>query len=124
VNLLLTIAGIILAVFMILKAISQKKREKEYEEVEYIPEDEEKEKKRRMGWFAAVIVLAVLGLIVFILTEDMTLPMVLIDNWTIVNAIIFIALVVSYKLVFKREKESEEDEYSDENFKNLIGETN
>jgi len=70
----------------------------------------------------AVIAFAVVGIIVFILTEDMSLPMVLLDNWTIVNAIIFVLGIVSYRFIFKREKN---EEYEDENIDSyLVGEAN
>jgi len=36
--------------------------------------------------------------------------MVLVDNWTIVNAIIFIVAIISYRYAFKNEKEDEFEE--------------
>ena len=73
-------------------------------------EGEEKEKKSRPLWLAILTVMGIVGVIVFILTEDMTRLMVLVDNWTILNAIIFIVALISYRYAFKREKEEEEEE--------------
>jgi len=141
VNLILAIAGVVLVIAAILRSRGQKNREEEYVGSGYIselkeheghngdvsimshgdiietsplcPEDEEREQenKRRPGWLAILTVMGIVGVIVFILTEDMTRLMVLVDNWTIVNAIIFIIALISYRYAFKREKE---DEYEEE----------
>ena len=141
VNLILAIAGAVLVIAAILRSRGQKNREEEYVGSGYIselkeheghngdvsimshgdiietsplcPEDEEREQenKRRPGWLAILTVMGIVGVIVFILTEDMTRLMVLVDNWTIVNAIIFIIALISYRYAFKREKE---DEYEEE----------
>jgi len=110
VNLILAIAGAFLAIVLVIRVLRQK-RGHNGDIIETSPlcpspenEDEERQKKRRFGWIALMIAMGVLGVIVFILTEDMTRLMVLVDNWTIVNAIIFIVALVAYKFAFKRKK--------------------
>ena len=68
-NLLLAIAGVVLAVFAgILMA---------------------RRKKGRTMWMVLAITLGALGVIVFLFTEDIANSMTPVDNWTIANAAIF-----------------------------------
>ena len=56
------------------------------------------------------IVLSVLALICFILTEDMRLPMILVDKWTPLMLIFLIAVyILDVALVRYREKKADED---------------
>jgi uncharacterized membrane protein len=61
--------------------------------------------QRRRVWLVVAAMLAVVGIVVFLLTEDTRLPMGWVDRWTIVNAIIFIAIILSSLLVFKMTKQ-------------------
>jgi len=109
VNLMLAIAGAVLVIAAILR---YKGHNGDIIETSPLcPEDEKQEKKRRPGWLALLTVMGIVGVIVFVLTEDMTRLMVLVDNWTIVNAIVFVVALISYRFAFKRE---EEDEYDGE----------
>ena len=56
--------------------------------------------------------MGIAGIVDFVLTEDITRLMVLLDRWTIVNAAIFILGLLGYALAFKREK-NEDDETED-----------
>ena len=62
---------------------------------------EEKGKRNRMICLVATIVLAILGAIVFIIFNDMHNPMVFINIWTIVNAVLFLAGAISVVLQYK-----------------------
>ena len=55
-------------------------------------------------WLILTVILAVIGIIVFILTEDMSLPMTFVDIWTLLNAVIFLLGIISMSLTFKKEK--------------------
>jgi hypothetical protein len=55
-------------------------------------------------WLVVALVLAVVGVVVFLFTEDMGLSMGWVDRWTIVNVVIFVIEIVVLTLVFKREK--------------------
>ncbi|MCL2149474.1 MAG: PLDc N-terminal domain-containing protein [Dehalococcoidia bacterium] len=62
------------------------------------------EKKTRLIWLVIAVVLAIIGFIVFFFTEDVSLPIRFVDIWTIANAVIFIAGIISVILAFKREE--------------------
>jgi heme/copper-type cytochrome/quinol oxidase subunit 2 len=107
-NLIMALAGIVLGVVTALRAIARKKREDEgTDEYEaYETEDEaQKRKQRRLVFLIGSILMAVLGIVVFLVTEDITRLMVLIDNWTIVNFIILVVEVLGSILAFKRKKQ-------------------
>jgi uncharacterized protein YpmB len=70
----------------------------------------EKFTRRRFVWLIATVVLAIVGVVVFLLTEDMSLPMTLMDKWTIVNVIIFFVEVIALALVFKHNKKNEHND--------------
>ena len=61
------------------------------------------------AWLAMAVVMGFLGAAVFLLTEDMRNLMVFIDNWTIVNVIVFCVELFGVKRLFKREKELPQD---------------
>ena len=52
--------------------------------------------------------MSILGIVVFLLTEDMSRPMALVDNWTIVNVIIFIVELIAIVLTFKHKDNKDE----------------
>jgi Ca2+/Na+ antiporter len=55
-------------------------------------------------WLVVALVLAVVGVVVFLFTEDMGLSMGWVDRWTIVNAIIFVVEIVVVLFVFHNKK--------------------
>lgn len=60
-------------------------------------DDDGLNKRRRVAWKIANIAAVVVAAIVFILTEDITQPMVIVDFWTVIHVIIGIiqlALIV------------------------------
>ena len=108
-NLILAAIGALLIIATIARAIWQKKYDMDYAENGYAQEGEEEPKHLRIGWIVAMVIMGVLGVVVFILTEDMTRLMVLVDNWTIFNVIIFALAVISYKFSFKRERDRDNE---------------
>jgi len=60
--------------------------------------------QRQRVWLFIALVLGVVSIIVFLLTEDLSLKMGLVDRWTIVNAILFVVEFVAIILVFKHKK--------------------
>jgi len=109
VNLMLAIGGALLAIITALRILVRNKDDNDYYEDESELEKEQR-RKYRLVWTLTTLIAGILGIIVFLLTEDMRLPMVLIDEWTIVNAIIFIAGVIGYAFAVKREKDEDSDE--------------
>ena len=79
-----------------------------YDEIE---EEDERKKSKFTG-----IIPAVVAVIVFILTEDMRLPMVWTDRWTIWMIIILLVnAVLAYLTRNKKDDDEEEDEEEDKN---------
>jgi len=72
-------------------------------------EEGKRQKQCRFLWFLLSVIMGVVGIIVFILTEDMTRPMVLVDKWTIVNVLIFIVEIIAITLTFKRKKNNNDN---------------
>ena len=60
--------------------------------------------KPRLFWLIVTIVLAIAGAAFFFLMADMSLPMVMVDIWTVVSAAIFLAETIVVLLVFQSEK--------------------
>lgn len=66
----------------------------------------------RIG-FIAEILTVVIALITFILTEDMRLPMILIDRWTPLMVLFLLACwIVDVRLMRYREKDPAEEDKS------------
>jgi uncharacterized repeat protein (TIGR02543 family) len=55
------------------------------------------------------IVFAALGAAVFLITENTELPMVLLDKWTIVNAVLFAAEIAALRMAFRKAGHEDED---------------
>ncbi|MCL1846889.1 MAG: InlB B-repeat-containing protein [Coriobacteriia bacterium] len=125
VNLILAILGVILAIIWAIRALLLRKRDEDededeqagayaYKEMSYAQrteEEEGKKKKIRPLWLVLALVMGVLGIVFFFITEDMRNLMVLVDNWTIVNAIIFVLEIVGMVFAFKKaDKDDEQQE--------------
>ena len=107
-NLIMALVGVILAAVLLVKSIF-KKRQKDDTYYDYNNEDDTNIKKRRVIISIVTIALGIVGLIVFLLTEDMTKLMVLLDRWTIVNGIILLLEIIGSVIAF-RGKKKEKDE--------------
>ena len=93
VNLLLTILTVIIMLLLMITYITKKRDEKEGDKRKGRERDEAEVKRK--GFFRlAAVVIAIVSIVVFILTEDMRLPMVLVDRWTLLMAIIALIQVV------------------------------
>jgi len=140
VNLILAILGILLAIWAITRVVMRNKynadvdrdRLNRYPAPYYLEgeldgeeldeeEFEDEHKRTRKLWFFLVVILAIVGIVFFLLTEDMRLPMVLLDRWTIINAIILLVGIVSKLLAFKKVKLEEVEEEVEVYVEPLIG---
>jgi len=75
-------------------------------------DDEERSKKRKLNAYkAAGAAAAVASIIAFILTEDMSNPMILADKWTILMAILFAGQAAT---AYGAKKAAEDDSESTE----------
>jgi uncharacterized repeat protein (TIGR02543 family) len=112
VNLILALIGVALAIIMIIYAARRKRREREddaYQDAYVDDESETQYHKRRKAWLVTAIVMGVAGIVLFLLTEDTSRTMVLLDGWTIVNAVILVVEAIGMTLAVRRGKESDDE---------------
>ena len=100
INLLCAIATALLSIIMLVRYFG--KRHEEDEET-----GEETEIKRKGGVRLASIIPAVAAIIAFILTEDMTNPMIMVDKWTLLMVVI-LAVQVIVAIIAKTKKRDDE----------------
>lgn len=93
VNLLLAVVGAILALMAVVRTIVRKK----YEE-------------QKPLLMISTIVAALVGILLFIFTQDMNLAMALVDEWTILNGLLIVAEVVMIVFAFRTMKDEEDVE--------------
>jgi len=111
-NLILSIAGVFLVLLTALRMFLKRKDDENDSEMDDFENAEDKQKryKNRYIMAAITVVLAIAAVVLFVLTEDMRLLMVLVDWYTIYHAIIFAAGLVAFILAVKREKQHPDDE--------------
>ena len=73
-------------------------------------DEKDKEKGKHKLSKMLGILPAALGIIVFILTEDIRLPMAFVDIWTLPMVLIFIISLVLARLTQNKKKSKEEEE--------------
>ena len=120
-NLILSVAGVILVIILTIGMLLQhnKKQKKQQEQKQtkdakgqYVAKqkneeytdnvvEEKKQKQRWHFWFLLSVIMGIVGIIVFILTEDLSRPMTIVDKWTIVNTIIFIMELIAIGFTLK-----------------------
>lgn len=99
------IASILTVITMMITILGKLKKEEEDEETN----EENKFSRRRWTKVASVLV-SVISVVLFILTENMRLPMTMIDRYTIWMIILFIANVVVFVIGRFWKKEEDEEE--------------
>lgn len=101
------ICAIVTVLFGFILLISKKKKEED-EDDEY--EEEPNEKKR--GTFTRVlsVITAIISVIAFILTEDMTLKMIMVDKWTIMMLVITVIQIVIFAFGRKWKDNDDKDQ--------------
>ncbi|MCL2632207.1 MAG: InlB B-repeat-containing protein, partial [Coriobacteriia bacterium] len=104
INLLCAIAGILVAIAVIIRMIVAKRKEEDEETGEI------EQTKRRTIWIVLTVILAIVGIVFFILTEDMRNPMIMVDRWTIFNVIFLVLGIVTALLSFKSETTEEQEQ--------------
>ncbi len=110
INLIAAVVSVLLGVVLVL---SKNKKDKDEDEEEQENEDEE-EVKRHKRWKVVSVVDAILAVLVFIFTENMRLPMVLVDKWTMLMVLFAVVSVISLVLGRKyHEDEEDEEGYSE-----------
>lgn len=110
-NLIITIIGVILSIILCLKYLLGKKSEEDEDEKaagEAAEEDEQKQGKKKLLWTLLGAAMGIVLVIVFLLTEDMRLPMVLVDVWTILMVLLF-AVQIIFAVLTRRGKRKDEE---------------
>ena len=115
INLILTIVTTLLSILLLIGYIGKKKKALEDEDGNVVLDENGKEvmeyEKNKKGlWRLISIIPALIAIIVFIFTEDMTLPMTFVDKWTILHVVIALVQVVVMVLCKKKKDENDEDE--------------
>ena len=80
-------------------------RRKKYEDENL----QKKEKRKKIILKVIGIILFICGIVLFILTEDMTATMILIDKWTLLNVLLFINNLLAFFILIDSKKEDEEE---------------
>jgi uncharacterized repeat protein (TIGR02543 family) len=107
-DLILMLIGVILTVITIIGAIRRSRKDDDELDYRTFEDDGEKKKNTKMLFVIIMSILTVASVILFVLTQDVTLPMVWLDKWTIVFAVVLIAQIVARKFSRKTEKDEEE----------------
>ena len=55
------------------------------------------------------IIFGIASIVLFILTEDITLPMVLVDKWTLIMVILFLIEIINIFIVKTHSKQNNEE---------------
>ncbi|MGL4483568.1 MAG: hypothetical protein ACRCUS_01330, partial [Anaerovoracaceae bacterium] len=108
INLLLAALTVLISLALAVTFFLRKKRDSEEQMHEEENGEEKTEVKRKLIWRLASIVVAIIAVVAFILTEDMSQSMILTDKWTLFMAVIGAAQFVIAFLSRKEEKEEVE----------------
>ena len=129
-NLVMASIGIMLGVVTGIRVMLLSQQEddefSDRDEVEKLNREEYRREKRKMEeyartrfvWLVMTLIMAIMGILLFILTEDMRLPMILADKWTLIHIIIISIEVVAVLFAFRR-TEYTEYYYEDESLPHL-----
>ncbi|MCL1830759.1 MAG: hypothetical protein FWG21_04935, partial [Oscillospiraceae bacterium] len=118
-NLILAIAGTLQIIITVIRTIAA--RSNAYGIDLLAPEAKEKSRRKRLIWVPIAIVSSVVGILLFVLNEDMSKQiMVLFDSWSIVCGVLFILGIVAASLAFKQNKNTGNDDTSDVRGSNIL----
>ena len=112
INLICTILSVLLSLLVLIFYLGKNKKKADEDEDEAQTEDAEKDQKIKKKGILRImdIIPAVVAVITFILTEDMSLPMVLTDKWTLLMVVILLVDVVVAVFTKKSTKDAEENQ--------------
>ena len=109
-NLVMAILGAALATFLAVRALFRRRSDNRLD-MAHAPddfiefEDENRNSPHRPVWLAVAFITGLLGILLFVLTQDMRSMMVLMDVWSIAHVLLLAAGVAATVLVTKRQKE-------------------
>jgi len=109
-NLILMILALVFSVILFVMIFTGRKK-KENENADAVEGEEEETKgKRGLIWRILAIVMGVVSLVVFLLTENLSNPMVFVDTWTLLMVIISVAQVILMLVLRQVRQPKDEDE--------------
>ncbi len=117
-DLILTIVTGLMSIVLLITYFTNKKEDEDEDEenkkaASVRDEDEEESKLKRKGIFRLFSIIPMIAaIILFILTQDLTQPMIWIDRWTIVFAIITLIQLIT--MILSRKKRVDEDDDNEE----------
>ena len=109
-DLILTVFGVLVFALLGIRTILKKRNDKKYEGAEA----NERQKKVDMLLFLVSLIAAIAAIVLFLLTQDMSLPLVLFDRWTIAFATLFIISFVSSILAVEKVRVKDEEEHEED----------
>ena len=120
INLILAILTVLASLLLLIGYIGKKKKALEDEDGNKVKDEDgntvwEYEKKKKGFWRVFSLIPAIVSVIAFILTENMRLPMRLVDRWTLLMVIIAIVQIVVAVLCKKRKNKDDEDRDDQQN---------
>ena len=92
-NFIITIIGALFTILISIHVLLQKRRERK--------SDSNENTRRRPIWLAVTVVLAIASAVLFILTQDMSLSIALIDWWTIAHIVILQVQIIAIIQIIK-----------------------
>ena len=112
INLICTILTVLLSLLVLVMYLGKNKKKADEDEDEAQTEDAEKDQKiKKKGLLRIMdIIPAAAAVITFILTEDMSLPMQMVDKWTLLMVVILLVDVVVAIFTKKKTKDAEENQ--------------
>ena len=111
INLILVVLGLALASVVIIRTLDDKRKEKKTEIFDADLKDEKNDKKRHYFiWVAAALAMGFAGILLFILTQDITKIVVLLDWWSIAHVAFTAVQILATRLVFKHTKHTKQTE--------------
>ena len=121
INLIAAMLSVVLAVVALLAKHAKDEDEDDEDKDDQVvanenEDDDENESTRHRRWKVIATIDAILAVVVFILTENISLPMVLVDKWTLLMVLFGLISIVSTYFARKwHEEDEDEDEESSQN---------
>ena len=106
VNLILMLLTVLASLLLLLGYLGKKKHT---ERDEYGNERIDYTRNKKGFWRVASLIPAVAAVIAFVLTENMKLPMIMVDRWTLLMAVIAVLQLI-VAVMSKKQKESQDEE--------------
>ncbi|MCL1830513.1 MAG: InlB B-repeat-containing protein [Oscillospiraceae bacterium] len=107
-NLVLAITGALVATLASIRTFNVNKQTKHKNADEHTLYNENQQRHRKLLWVTASVIAGIIGVVLFILTEDISKLMALFDRWTIIHAVILVFEIVGYMVTLKNNKDKVE----------------